>query len=166
MVRFHGEPLISLVSMLAPRNRLRLELDCLEFTASPAMALNENLLASIEEMIAPIGPISVRRMFGGAGLFADGAMFALIPGDGLYFKVDDATRAAYLAEGAQPFRYETKAGTREIASFCSVPERLYDEPEEFRQWAKTAIAVARRSDLAKAHKAANRNRKTALPGKS
>ena len=45
------------------------------------------------ELFAPMGPVSVKRMFGGAGVFRDGLMFALIADDTLFLKTDAALRA-------------------------------------------------------------------------
>ena len=50
-------------------------------------------------------------MFGGAGVYCDGVMFALVPRDTLYFRVDDGNRAAYEAEGLEPFTYDGKGRT-------------------------------------------------------
>jgi DNA transformation protein len=97
------------------------------------------------DLLAPFDGIELRRMFGGAGLFAGNAMFGIIMNDLLYFKVDGSTRQAYLAEGAKPFAYSTRQGERRLASFFEVPAVLLEEPENFRSWAMQAMAIARRS---------------------
>ncbi len=103
------------------------------------------LKAFIEEHLAPMGPVAVRRMFGGGGIFLDGFMFGLIIDDALYFKVDDANRAAFEAEGQQPFSYSKRDGRTTVMSFWRVPARLLDEPDELVAWAREAWAVARRA---------------------
>ena len=101
------------------------------------------------ELLSPLGHIVVKRMFDGAGVYCDGVIFALA-GDGeLYLKADDQTKARFEAEGLGPFVYEGK--TRPVAmSYWRAPERLFDEPEEMRDWARDAIGVARAAKLKKA----------------
>ena len=96
----------------------------------------------VAELLRPMGPVTVRRMFSGAGLFCDGLMFALIIGDVLHLKADDSNRARFEAEGMGPFVYTAKG--RSIAvNHWRVPERLLDEPDELVDWSREALAVAR-----------------------
>lgn len=101
----------------------------------------------IRELFREFGPVGVRPMFGGAGLYADGVMFALISDDLIYLKASATTVAAFERENCPPFEYGTKAGKR--ASYWRLPDQLYDDPEELAQWAKTALATARQSAAAK-----------------
>ncbi len=87
--------------------------------------------------------MTVRRLFGGAGLYADGVMFGLISRDVIYLKADAETRGAFEREGSTPFSYQAKGGKRAIMSFWRMPERLYDDPDELATWAEQALAVAR-----------------------
>ena len=82
-------------------------------------------------------------MFGGAGLYADGIMFAILSKDVIYLKADGGTRGAFEREGSTPFSYQAKGGKRAIMSFWRMPERLYDDPDELATWAERALAVAR-----------------------
>lgn len=96
------------------------------------------------ELFEPVGGVSFRRMFGGVGIFRHGLMFALVADDTLYLKADDDTSIAFKAEGSGPFVYDGK--DRPVAmQYWRLPERLYDEPDEFRQWALNAFAVAERA---------------------
>jgi DNA transformation protein len=99
---------------------------------------------AIRELFSSFGTVSVRRMFGGHGVFADGLMFGLESGGELYLKADDLTVPKLAAEKSEPFVY--KARGREIAlSYWRLPERLYDEPDEFAAFARDAFAAARRA---------------------
>jgi DNA transformation protein len=104
----------------------------------------------ISELFAQFRPVTVRRLFGGAGLYADGVMFAIFSKDVIYLKADDATRAAFEQEGCAPFSYQAKGGKRAIMSYWRMPERLYDDPDELAAWAERALAVARRASVPKA----------------
>jgi DNA transformation protein len=116
------------------------------------MAVNESLVALLREQLEPLGGITFRRMFSGAGVYCDGVIFGLILRDALHFKVDDANRAAYQAEGMEPFSYEAQGRIRQIGAYWRVPERLFDEPDEMVEWARAALAAGRRAALDKAGK--------------
>jgi DNA transformation protein len=109
------------------------------------MAASDGFLEFVNDLLGPLGPISVRRMFGGAGIFRDGVMFALIVDDTLYFKADDSSRGSFEAEGLAPFSYETKNGRNTIMSYWRCPDRLFDDPDEMAAWARQALAAAKRS---------------------
>ena len=64
----------------------------------------------VTELFAPMGPVTIRRMFGGAGVYAAGVMFALLAEDEIYLKVDDALKAELEREGSAPFTFVMKDG--------------------------------------------------------
>jgi DNA transformation protein len=97
------------------------------------------------ELFSGFGPVTVRRMFSGAGVFADGLMIALVADGIVYLKADDSFVPLFEREGQAPFSYKTKDGKRTLNSYWRMPERLYDEPDELAQWARLAQAAARRS---------------------
>jgi DNA transformation protein len=85
-------------------------------------------------------------MFGGIGLFSGDAMVGIVFDDRIYLKTDERTRIAFVDEGMGPFVYRARRTGGEIAmSYFEVPERLYDEPEEFAEWVRRAYEVAERS---------------------
>src|SRR6478609_1655271 len=104
---------------------------------------------AITEMFSAFGPVVVKSMFGGAGIYADGIFFALVDDGVIYLKADDETRPRFEDEGCKQFVYQGK--TREVAmSYWRMPERLYDDPEELAQWARLALAAAHRAAALKA----------------
>lgn len=112
------------------------------------MAVSRAYSAYVEELLAPLGDVEARRMFGGVGVFHGERMFGLIHDDVLYFKVDEAGRAAYEAAGAGPFEYQTKLGKRGLASYWRVPDDVLEDGDEMVAWGRRAIAAA----LAGGHK--------------
>ena len=100
----------------------------------------------IRDLFAPFGPVTVRRMFSGTGIFAGGLMFGLIVRDVIYLKVDDSNRAYFEREGSRPFTYmrgrKTGRPTEHALPYWRLPERLYDNPDELAVWAKRAHAAA------------------------
>jgi DNA transformation protein and related proteins len=97
----------------------------------------------LQDELRALGHVTVRRMFGGAGVYCDGLMFGLVSDDTLYFRVDDGNRAEFEAEGLAPFTYEGRGRTI-VLPYWRVPERLFDEPDEMVVWARAALAAARR----------------------
>ncbi|MFD1701741.1 TfoX/Sxy family protein [Methylopila henanensis] len=95
------------------------------------------------ELFRELGEVRVRRMFGGAGLYHDGVMFALEADGVLYLKADAEAAEAFRAEGSEPFSYVRSSGRRTMASYWRLPERLMDEPDELAAWARRSAAVAR-----------------------
>jgi len=98
----------------------------------------------IRELFQSFGPLTVRRMFGGAGLFADGVMFGLVSGGEIYLKADVMMVPQFDREGCGPFEYSTKNGKRALTSYWRLPARLYDDGDELAQWANQALAAARK----------------------
>ncbi len=95
----------------------------------------------IKECLSGLGDVSVRSMFGGAGVFLDGVMFGLIADEVLYFKVDDTNKPDFMAEDMSPFTYSGKGRPVEM-SYWTAPDRLFDEPDEMTDWARKAFDVA------------------------
>ena len=101
------------------------------------------------DLFTPFGPVTIRRMFSGFGVSADGINFALALRSGLYFRADEETIPRFEAEGSSPFRYQTRAKMVTVNSYWELPARLFDEPEELSEWAKAALEAARRAALRK-----------------
>ena len=113
------------------------------------MAISQEYLDFIAEALEAFGPVDTRRMFGGAGLFREGLMFALIADEQLYFKTDDQNRPEFEAEDCRPFVYDAKGGKRTVMSYSLAPERLYDDRDEMAIWAGKAFDAAVRADAVK-----------------
>ncbi len=109
------------------------------------MPVSSGFIETITEMLGRLGRISVRKMFGGAAVYCDSQVFALLDDDTLFLKVDEASRGDFEAEGCGPFVYTTKDGAQTLATYHRAPDRLLDEPDDLLAWAKTAIAASRRA---------------------
>jgi len=108
------------------------------------MVASDNFADFLREQLAPLGGVTMRRMFGKTGVFCDGLMVAMVTDDTLYFRVDDQNRAAFKeAASFPPLTYEKRGRTIDLA-FWRAPERLLDEPDELVAWAQLALAAARR----------------------
>ncbi len=104
----------------------------------------------LRDLFAAFRPVTVRRMFGGAGLYAEGVMFALLSSGGtLYLKTDTQNEDDFVREGLPAFAPVMKNGKRAAMSYRQMPERLYDDPDELARWAERALQAAQRRSIAK-----------------
>ena len=108
------------------------------------MVASDGFAEFLREQLAPLGLITMRRMFGKTGVFCDGLMFGMVRDNTLYLRVDEDNRAAFgEAESFPPLNYEKKGCAIDL-SFWRAPERLFDEPDELLAWARAALAAAHR----------------------
>jgi DNA transformation protein len=89
------------------------------------------------------GPVEIRRMFGGHGVFRGGTMFALIHDEMLFLRSDDANRAAFAAAGMGPFRYR-RGGKLVALAYHQAPPEAVEDGDVLGQWADLAFAAALR----------------------
>jgi len=97
------------------------------------------------DLFSNFGPVTIRRMFSGFGISADGTNFALALRSGLYFRADEQTIPRFEAEGSRPFSYQTRSRTVTVNSYWELPARLFDDTEELSGWARAALAAAQRA---------------------
>ena len=92
----------------------------------------------IRDLFAQFRPVTIKRMFSGAGIFANGLMFGLIVRDVIYLKADETSIADFEREGSEPFTYTRGKSTgrprRHALPYWRLPERLYDDPDELAVW--------------------------------
>jgi DNA transformation protein len=104
--------------------------------------------ASITELFHPIGPVRLKRMFGGHGIYADELFFALESGGEIFLKTDAVTQREFAAAGSLPFSFD-RAGKTMVTSYWRLPETAFDEPDELAHWCKLALDAARRASKPK-----------------
>ena len=87
------------------------------------------------ETFAPLGEVSWKKMFGGAGVFVDGSMFGLMDSDAqLHLKADDSNREQFEAAGS------VKHGRM---PYFSVPPEVLDDDDTLMSWARTSAEIAK-----------------------
>ncbi len=104
------------------------------------------------DLFCQFGPITLKRMFSGYGIVADGVNFAISLRAGSILRVDEQTVGRFDAEGAKPFQYQTRNKTVVVNSYRDLPERLYDDPDELAVWAREAVGAAQRVKAKKSPK--------------
>lgn len=116
------------------------------------MAVTEGFKDLVKDLLAEFGPVTIRNMFGGAGVYYDGVMFAILDGDVLYLKTDESSARAFRAEGMEPFTYVTEGKGPVVMSYFEVPPRLLDEPDELVAWTREAHRIARAGKIKRPRK--------------
>jgi DNA transformation protein len=116
------------------------------------MAVSPEYRAYVEDLVADLGPVVTRRMFGGLGVFYRGLMFILVARENVYMKVDDRNRPEFEAAGSDPFTYQRNGKPRQMRSYYRVPDTVLDDPETFLEWARWSVDAALRADANKPKK--------------
>lgn len=106
--------------------------------------MNSEFEAFVQDQMQGVGPVYAKRMFGGAGLFLNDLMIALIAGNSLYLKVDGQTRSLFECQGLQPFIFERK-GKPVAMSYFEAPEEVLEDADAMNRWVSEAYAAALRS---------------------
>ena len=103
----------------------------------------------LKALFEPFGPVPVKRMFGGVGIYAEGLCFAIEAGGEIFLKTDSFSRADFSAADSAPFTYTAKGKSRPT-SYWSLPTPAHEDGDELRRWASMGIEAARRAAAAKA----------------
>ena len=122
------------------------------------MALSPELREHIRDLFSGIGPVQVRRMFGGAGVYLDDACFALVIDDEIYMRGDDTLAAEFEDAGADRWVYDNGKRGPVAMPYWRLPDSAQDDPDEATDWARKSLEPARE---AAAKKAAAKARKAA-----
>ncbi|HXV23746.1 MAG TPA: TfoX/Sxy family protein [Alphaproteobacteria bacterium] len=114
-------------------------------------AHDDAFIAHILDQLDALGPVAVRAMFGGFGLYLHGVMFALVADETLYFKTDATNRAVFEDAGMEPFIYEAK-GRKIAMSYHEAPPDALEDAETLCELARGAYAAAQRAKAAGARR--------------
>ena len=106
-------------------------------------------VSHVVETMRAFGPVTTRAMFGGWGIYHEGAFFALIMEDALYFKGDDENRAEYERAGLAQAIYRSRIGETIAMSYYAAPEEALEDPQVMARWARLGYAAALRAATAK-----------------
>jgi DNA transformation protein and related proteins len=104
---------------------------------------------ALKALFEPFCPVTVRRMFGGAGIYADGLCFAIEADGEVFLKTDSLSRPDFSAADSALFTYMTK-GTSRPTSYWSLPTAAHEDDDELRRWAGMGLEAARRAAEARA----------------
>jgi DNA transformation protein len=117
------------------------------------VSIDEGLYAWVQEALEPLGRVSMRKMMGGATLYLDGAIFAILVDGELWFKADEESNAIWDEAGCRErFSVTFKDGTVDQMNYRRAPTDVYDDPDEMRCWAQLAVEAGLRRPVKKRSK--------------
>jgi DNA transformation protein len=102
--------------------------------------------AAIEEMFQGLGPVTIKRMFGGKGIYHLGRIIAIELRDEMLLKADEKSAPEFADAGASQWSYEGKKGSPVKMPYWSIPENAYDDPDEMAKWVRLAYEAALRAE--------------------
>ncbi|HEX6143816.1 MAG TPA: TfoX/Sxy family protein [Geminicoccaceae bacterium] len=111
------------------------------------MARDAALATLVAELLTPLGGVTIRRMFGGHGIFKSGLMFGLIADGLLYLRTDDLNRRSFEDAGLEQFVH-TIRGRAVAMPYYRAPDAGLDDPDLLCAWAREAHAAALRQKRA------------------
>jgi len=105
------------------------------------MAVSRDYLDYVLEQLAALSQVRPRRMFGGVALYSDDIFFAIITDDTTYLRVDEVSRADFVARGMASFRpYPDRP---EVSmTYFEVPADVLEDAGTFVEWSGRAVAAA------------------------
>jgi DNA transformation protein len=116
------------------------------------MALSKGFIETLHDTLGFLPELAVKRMFGGAGVYTAGLMFALADDDMLWLKTDAETVTLFEAEGLPEFVYVTRDGEQMSMSYRRAPEDVFEDVDAARRWCQLGIDAALRAKVRKGAK--------------
>lgn len=101
--------------------------------------------SEITELFASLGPVSIRRMFGGKGIYHQGLIIAVEFQGDILLKADAHSAPQFAAAGATQWTYEGKSGAPVAMPYWSIPAEAFDESAIMAHWLRLAAEAARRA---------------------
>ena len=108
------------------------------------MSFDEGLYAWAREALGPIGAVTIRKMMGGATLYLDGIIFAILDGDQIWFKSDAQSDSIWDAQGCERFSVTFKDGRVDVMNYRRAPLDVHDDAEAMQHWARLALEAGAR----------------------
>ena len=100
----------------------------------------------IQELFSGLGPVSIRRMFGGKGVYHNGVIVAVLLRGELMLKGDAEVAGAYEAAGATRWTYaHRRNGSLVAMPYWTAPDDALDDPDEMAGWARLAYQAGLRA---------------------
>ena len=108
------------------------------------MPVSDEFIDYVVDQLAAWAYVSVRKMFGGAGLYCDGKMFGLVADDIAYLKVDDSNKEDFLEAGSSPFNPFPEKAKTTVMSYYEIPADILEDRDQLAAWAERSLSVAKK----------------------
>ncbi|MFN3668507.1 MAG: TfoX/Sxy family protein [Brevundimonas sp.] len=113
------------------------------------MAYDPDFGEWVGEHFAGLGPIEIKRMFGGGAVYSHGLIFALLDDGVVWLKADEVNAPVLQTAGARQFTFPTKDGKQMTMAYWSLPDSALDDAGEAVDWARQSIDAALRKAAAR-----------------
>ena len=101
---------------------------------------------AIADLFSAFGPVSIRRMFGGKGIYHNGVIFAIEIRGELMLKADAEAAPEFAAAGCTQWVYtNSRHGNAVAMPYWTVPDGALDDPDDMLPWAKKAYEAGIRA---------------------
>ena len=101
---------------------------------------------ALTDLFAGLGPVSIRRMFGGKGIYFHDTIIAVELRGELMLKADAALAPEFAAAGCTQWTYVgSRHGKLVAMPYWSVPDNAVDDPDEMAVWARKSYEAALRT---------------------
>ncbi|MBZ9904747.1 TfoX/Sxy family protein [Mesorhizobium sp. BR115XR7A] len=100
----------------------------------------------IAELFEGLGPVCIRKLFGGKGIYFDGVIVAIVLRGELLLKADEQSASEFEAAGCRQWTYTgSRHGKLVAMPYWSIPDSAFDDPDEMTVWARRAYEAGRRA---------------------
>lgn len=121
------------------------------------MKVDPGLVAWLQDLFGSLGPVRVKSMFGGAGVYVGELMVGVLDREeALYLRADELTQSKFEAAGSSPFTYFRRSGEAFAIPYWRAPDEALEGPDGATAWGRLALEAALRK--AKAPKGRARRR--------
>jgi DNA transformation protein len=100
--------------------------------------------AAIHDMFEGLGTVTIKRMFGGKGIYHQGRILALEVDGEILLKADEESAGIFAEAGASQWVYTGKNKPVRMP-YWSVPDEALDDPDLMKKWVLLAYEAALRA---------------------
>lgn len=101
---------------------------------------------AIEELFQSLGPVTIKRMFGGKGIYVGDLIVALEVDGEILLKADEVTVPEFEVSGCRQWTYEgRRTGAPLKMPYWSIPDDAFDDPDLMAEWVRLALDAALRA---------------------
>lgn len=129
------------------------------------MPVTDSFREFLVDQLAGLGEVTIKRMFGGLGLYRQGLFFALVDDDTLFFRVDDTTRGDFTSRDMPAFQPVRREPNKRSLNYYQCPADILDDSDELVAWAERAVRAAASPTAAAAKRAKKPAKAAAKPKK-
>jgi DNA transformation protein len=101
---------------------------------------------AISDLFSGLGSVSIRKLFGGKGIYHQDVIVAIELRGELMLKADAVFAPELEAEGCKQWSYtHAKTGKHVPMPYWTVPDGAMDDPDEMAIWARKSFEAGRRA---------------------